>query len=189
MDFFSLSPVSFTLSDFFLKLLQDLNNIGQFYPSHLKLTVPFHYRIESMICRHAPTLLLWWHHSLPITITSTTSPLWSSTYCSVFGGSINSPFALRILIRRLLIWFPVLCAQGNGSWWCQVKIQRWYSGRGSSFTSQDNLALMMVGRGSRIPCIFLNAGITKRLQVTTADTGLPARKSYCCEITTSGYNN
>ncbi len=35
------------------------------------------------------------------------------------------------------------------------------------------LALMMVGRGSRIPCIFLNAGITKRLQVTTADTGFP----------------
>lgn len=36
------------------------------------------------------------------------------------------------------------------------------------------LALMMVGRGSRIPCIFLRAGMTKRLQVTTADTGLPA---------------
>lgn len=35
------------------------------------------------------------------------------------------------------------------------------------------LALMMVGRGSRIPCIFLSAGTTKRLQVTTADTGLP----------------
>lgn len=32
---------------------------------------------------------------------------------------------------------------------------------------------MMVGRGSRIPCIFLSAGTTKRLQVTTADTGLP----------------
>lgn len=32
---------------------------------------------------------------------------------------------------------------------------------------------MMVGRGSRIPCIFLRAGTTKRLQVTTADTGLP----------------
>lgn len=35
------------------------------------------------------------------------------------------------------------------------------------------LALMMVGRGSRIPCIFLKAGMTKRLHVTTADTGLP----------------
>lgn len=31
----------------------------------------------------------------------------------------------------------------------------------------------MVGRGSRIPCIFLKAGMTKRLHVTTADTGLP----------------
>lgn len=38
------------------------------------------------------------------------------------------------------------------------------------------LALMIVGLGSRIPCIFLNAGITKRLQVTTADTGLPEKK-------------
>lgn len=35
------------------------------------------------------------------------------------------------------------------------------------------LALMMVGRGSKMPCIFLKAGITKRLQVTTADTGFP----------------
>lgn len=39
------------------------------------------------------------------------------------------------------------------------------------------LALMMVGLGSKIPCIFLNAGMTKRLQVTTADTGLPDRES------------
>lgn len=31
----------------------------------------------------------------------------------------------------------------------------------------------MVGLGSRIPCIFLKAGMTKRLQVTTADTGFP----------------
>lgn len=113
------------------------------------------------------------HHSRPMTMTSTTSPLWSSTYCSVFGGSINNPLALRMLIRRLLIWLPVLCAQGSGSWWCQVSIHRWYSGRGSSFTSQDNLALMMVGRGSKMPCIFLSAGTTKRLQVTTADTGFP----------------
>lgn len=35
------------------------------------------------------------------------------------------------------------------------------------------LALMMVGLGSKIPCIFLKAGMTKRLQVTTADTGFP----------------
>lgn len=35
---------------------------------------------------------------------------------------------------------------------------------------------MIVGLGSRIPCIFLSAGTTKRLQVTTADTGLPTRK-------------
>ena len=35
------------------------------------------------------------------------------------------------------------------------------------------LALIIVGRGSRIPCIFLKAGMTKRLHVTTADTGLP----------------
>lgn len=45
-----------------------------------------------------------------------------------------------------------------------------------NFQTQDKLltlALIMVGRGSRIPCIFLSAGTTKRLQVTTADTGLP----------------
>lgn len=35
------------------------------------------------------------------------------------------------------------------------------------------LALMMVGLGSKMPCIFLKAGMTKRLQVTTADTGFP----------------
>ncbi len=45
--------------------------------------------------------------------------------------------------------------------------------RTSALLAILTLALMMVGRGSRIPCIFLNAGITKRLQVTTADTGLP----------------
>lgn len=39
------------------------------------------------------------------------------------------------------------------------------------------LALIMVGLGSRMPCIFLSAGITKRLHVTTADTGLPAKTS------------
>ena len=49
---------------------------------------------------------LWWHHSRPMTMTSTTSPLCSSTYCSVFGGSIRSPLALRILISLLLTWFP-----------------------------------------------------------------------------------
>lgn len=27
-----------------------------------------------------------------------------------------------------------------------------------------------------MPCIFLSAGITKRLQVTTADTGLPGEE-------------
>lgn len=40
------------------------------------------------------------------------------------------------------------------------------------------LALMMVGRGSRIPCIFLKAGMTKRLHVTTADTGFPVKRKY-----------
>lgn len=35
------------------------------------------------------------------------------------------------------------------------------------------LALMIVGLGSKMPCIFLSAGMTKRLQVTTADTGFP----------------
>lgn len=98
-----------------------------------------YYRIQSMICGHASKLSpAGDHHSRPMTMTSTTSPLWSSTYCSVFGGSINNPLALRMLIRRLLIWLPVLCAQGSGSWWCQVSIHRWYSGRGSSFTSHDN---------------------------------------------------
>lgn len=46
-----------------------------------------------------------------MTMTSTTSPLCSSTYCSVFGGSIRSPLALRMLISRLLTWFP---AEGRG---------------------------------------------------------------------------
>lgn len=45
-----------------------------------------------------------------------------------------------------------------------------------AFVAVLTLALMMVGRGSSIPCIFLNAGMTKRLQVTTADTGLPERE-------------
>ncbi len=48
-----------------------------------------------------------WHHSRPMTMTSTTSPLCNSTYCSVFGGNIRRPLALRMLISRLLIWFPV----------------------------------------------------------------------------------
>ena len=66
-----------------------------------------YYRIQSMICRHASELSpAGDHHSRPMTMTSTTSPLWSSTYCSVFGGSINNPLALRMLIRRLLIWLP-----------------------------------------------------------------------------------
>lgn len=55
---------------------------------------------------------LWLHHSRPMTMTSTTSPLCSSTYCSVLGGSIRSPFALRILISLLLTWFP---AAGGGN--------------------------------------------------------------------------
>lgn len=38
---------------------------------------------------------------------------------------------------------------------------------------RPTLALMMVGLGSKMPCIFLKAGMTKRLQVTTADTGFP----------------
>ena len=60
-----------------------------------------------MICGHASKLSCSGdHHSRPMTMTSTTSPLWSSTYCSVFGGSINNPLALRMLIRRLLIWLP-----------------------------------------------------------------------------------
>lgn len=40
------------------------------------------------------------------------------------------------------------------------------------------LALMMVGLGSKMPCIFLKAGMTKRLQVTTADTGFPGTKRW-----------
>lgn len=73
-----------------------------------------YYRIV-MICGHAPLPLpvylsvpvRWHHHSRPMTITSTTSPLCSSTYCSVLGGNISSPLALLMLISRLLIWFPV----------------------------------------------------------------------------------
>ena len=41
------------------------------------------------------------------------------------------------------------------------------------FPVHPTLALMMVGLGSKMPCIFLKAGMTKRLQVTTADTGFP----------------
>lgn len=43
----------------------------------------------------------------------------------------------------------------------------------SSCPVHPTLALMMVGLGSKMPCIFLKAGMTKRLQVTTADTGFP----------------
>lgn len=53
-----------------------------------------------------------------MTMTSTTSPLCSSTYCSVLGGSIRSPFALRILISLLLTWFP---AAGGGNTQHQTK--------------------------------------------------------------------
>ena len=38
------------------------------------------------------------------------------------------------------------------------------------------LALIIVGLGSKIPCILRRAGITNRLQVTTADTGLPRKR-------------
>lgn len=46
------------------------------------------------------------HHNLPITMTSTTSPLCSSTYCSVLGGSISRPLALRMDISLLDTWLP-----------------------------------------------------------------------------------
>lgn len=46
------------------------------------------------------------HHNLPMTMTSTTSPLCSSTYCSVLGGSISRPLALRIDINLLDTWLP-----------------------------------------------------------------------------------
>ncbi|MED6259517.1 hypothetical protein ATANTOWER_024414 [Ataeniobius toweri] len=39
-------------------------------------------------------------------MTSTTSPLCSSTYCSVLGGNISRPLALRIDMSRLDTWFP-----------------------------------------------------------------------------------
>lgn len=76
-----------------------------------------------MICGHAPwttrslatgLILLRWHHSRPITMTSTTSPLCSSTYCSVFGGSIRSPLAVRMLMSLLLTWFPATPKRGAG---------------------------------------------------------------------------
>lgn len=66
---------------------------------------------------------LWWHHSRPMTMTSTTSPLCSSTYCSVFGGSIRSPLALRMLISLLLTWFPAAERRENGTKF--FKIQNW----------------------------------------------------------------
>lgn len=76
-----------------------------------------------MICGHAPWTIrslatgrlirLRWHHSRPITMTSTTSPLCSSTYCSVFGGSIRSPLAVRMLISLLLTWFPATAKKGG----------------------------------------------------------------------------
>lgn len=46
------------------------------------------------------------HHSRPMTMTSTTSPLCSSTYCSVLGGSISRPLALRMDISLLDTWLP-----------------------------------------------------------------------------------
>lgn len=46
------------------------------------------------------------HHNRPMTMTSTTSPLCSSTYCSVLGGSISRPLALRIDISLLDTWLP-----------------------------------------------------------------------------------
>lgn len=48
-------------------------------------------------------------------MTSTTSPLCSSTYCSVFGGSIRSPLAVRMLMSLLLTWFPATPKRGTGT--------------------------------------------------------------------------
>lgn len=86
-----------------------------------------------MICGHAPwatrsltagrLIPLWWHHSRPITMTSTTSPLCSSTYCSVFGGSIKSPLAVRMLMSLLLTWFPATCKRGAGTQSLYVSFQ------------------------------------------------------------------
>ncbi|TNN62012.1 hypothetical protein EYF80_027750 [Liparis tanakae] len=39
-------------------------------------------------------------------MTSTTSPLCSSTYCSVLGGNISRPLALRMDMSLLETWFP-----------------------------------------------------------------------------------
>lgn len=50
--------------------------------------------------------VMYLHHSRPMTMTSTTSPLCSSTYCSVLGGNIRRPLALRIDISLLDTWLP-----------------------------------------------------------------------------------
>lgn len=55
--------------------------------------------------------------------------------------------------------------------WTTVELLR--TDKTPDFPEHRTLALMIVGLGSKMPCIFLKAGMTKRLQVTTADTGFP----------------
>ena len=54
------------------------------------------------------------------------------------GGRTIKALALRTLRRRLLHWLPVLTATGQSLWGTHCRTARWYSGRGSRVTSEDN---------------------------------------------------
>lgn len=57
--------------------------------------------------------------------------------CSLSVRHLWEPLRCSVSVQ-VQVCSPVLWAQGSGSWWCQVRMQRWYSGRGSSFTSHDS---------------------------------------------------
>lgn len=75
-------------------------------------------------------------YTLPITIQSTTSPFLTCLQSSEYAGSKSIALAAFMLSRRLLIWFPVLLANGRPSpSVLQLRVHLWYSGRGSNWIS------------------------------------------------------
>lgn len=94
------------------------------------------------------------------------------------------PYLMFPLCCRLFLSWPLSCfmVKQKTLFFHQQCLNRWWtltccvSAREPGFPGfpvHPTLALMMVGLGSKMPCIFLKAGMTKRLQVTTADTGFP----------------
>lgn len=88
-------------------------------------------------------------------------------------------FTKYISVNIIMLYFFLLqfvaCTLKAWSWNKEILFLLQISRR-PGCPMRPTLALMMVGLGSKMPCIFLKAGMTKRLQVTTADTGFPRTK-------------